>query len=145
MSLLPSMRVFMTGSLIFIANLWNYGAFTARREHDFHSRRVVCYHRLDKSGEAEWKISIDEGSNIFKIEERISNKNINIEINPIINQMLEKTYNLENNYSIPMSKLQFDFENEEIMVRLYVNRISGSNRNEITLTNITSDILIKIK
>tara|TARA_R110000868_G_scaffold235273_6_gene489070 strand:- start:8931 stop:10739 length:1809 start_codon:yes stop_codon:yes gene_type:complete len=98
-----------------------------------------------KSGEAEWKISIDEGSNIFKIEERISNKNINIEINPIINQMLEKTYNLENNYSIPMSKLQFDFENEEIMVRLYVNRISGSNRNEITLTNITSDILIKIK
>ena len=53
--------------------------------------------------------------------------------------------NLRDNYSVPISELAFDFENEALKVRMYVNIISGSYEDMITLKKVTIDMLITIK
>ncbi|MBO6523314.1 MAG: DUF4153 domain-containing protein [Balneolaceae bacterium] len=98
-----------------------------------------------ESGEKTWIISMDKEKNRYTVREESSQKEINIDVTPIIIKLQQKSINFEDNYSIPISELAFDFENVDLMTRLYVNTISGSFNFDTTVSNITTDILIKIK
>ncbi len=98
-----------------------------------------------ESGEKTWILSVDKETKVYHIEEAESQKRIEINMVPIILQLQKKSVSFEDNYFVPISELTFDFENENLQTRLYINNISGSFNNDTTVSNITTDILIKIK
>lgn len=100
---------------------------------------------LLNSGVNAWKISLNDDLKIYKIEEVYSQKSLKFDLEPILKELKEASIGFEDNYSIPRSRLKFDYENEELKVRFYVNSISGNYYNQAILSSIESDIFIKIK
>ncbi len=119
-------------------------------EYDLYLRGIVLNPSADSvetmdSDKSRWNISLKKNELELLIQEEESGQLIKIELESIIDQIREKYINISEKFDIPVSELQFERSNEDFEIKMFINSISGTYGNNVSLTNASLDILIKLK
>ena len=96
------------------------------------------------SDSSRWKISIKKNELELLIQEEESGQFIKIELKPMVQQIREKYINNSERFDLPITEMQFDRSNEDFEIKMFINSISGTYGNNVSLTNTSLDILIKL-
>lgn len=118
-------------------------------EYNIHLHGVSLNNTYDslktvEGGNTEWVISLKNASEL-KLEAPNLKKTIQINLESIVSELRRKNFNENNRYSIPISEMKYDFENQELKISMYINSISGTDRNNVSLNNISADFFINIR
>ncbi len=119
-------------------------------EYDLYLRGIVLNPSADSvetmdSDNSRWNISLKKNELELLIQEEESGQLIKIELDSIIDQIREKYINISEKFDVPVSELQFERSNEDFEIKMFINSISGTYGNNVSLTNASLDILIKLK
>ena len=96
------------------------------------------------SEDLRWNISVTKNELELLIQEEESGRLIKIDLEPVIHELREKYINTSEKFELPISEMQFDRQNEDIEIKMYINSISGTYGNNVSLNNASLDILIKL-
>jgi len=118
-------------------------------EYDIYLRGIVLNPTADSvetmdSDSSRWKISIKKNELELLIQEEESGQFIKIELKPMVQQIREKYINNSERFDLPITEMQFDRSNEDFEIKMFINSISGTYGNNVSLTNTSLDILIKL-
>lgn len=119
-------------------------------EYDIYLRGIVLNPTADSvetmdSDNSRWKISIKKNELELLIQEEESGQFIKIDLKPIVQQIREKYINNSERFDLPITEMQFERSNEVFEIKMFINSISGTYGNNVSLTKTSLDILINLK